>query len=450
MAVPETTIAYLSSFEALEKRANGAHGSWLPDLRREAIGRFSALGFPTTKQEEWKYTNVSPLSRVVFRPAARDAADRLTPDQLARLKATAVREPAGSLLVFVNGRYSRNLSSVGALPEHTTIGSLAEALDKSPDRVQPHLASLADFSNHAFAALNTAFVEDGAFVHVPAGHCLIQPIHVIHASTGDEPTVSYPRTLVIVGESGHVTLVETYVGLSAETTYFTNAVTEIALAANAAVEHYKLQAENAKTFHVAVTQVRQGPMSHYTSHSFSAGGALVRNDLRSLLDGEGADCTLNGLYVVDGKQHVDNHTTIDHAKPSCRSEELYKGVLNGQGSAVFNGRIIVRPDSQKTDANQTNRNLLLSEGARVDTKPQLEILANDVKCTHGAAVGALDEEALFYLRARGMDREAASQLLTYAFAGELLARVRPKLLRAEAERLVLAHLPGSERFAGAI
>jgi Fe-S cluster assembly protein SufD len=349
----------------------------------------------------------------------------------------------------VNGRFAPDLASLGALPPDLIVQSLATAIATNPERVGALLGKHVDIASHPFAALNTAFLEDGAFIDVPAGHCIIQPIHLIHVRTGTEPSMAHPRTVLAVGESGHVTLVETFLGFDgASPKSFTNAVTEISLAANATVEHYKLQAEATNAFHVSLSQVHQGPMSHYTSHSFSVGAALARMDLRSVLDGEGGDCTLNGLYLVDGHQHVDNHTLVDHAKPNCRSEELYKGVLSGNGRAVFNGRVIVRPDAQKTDATQSNRNLLLSDNARVDTKPQLEIFADDVKCAHGAAVGSLDDESLFYLRARGIDREAAGQLLTYAFVGELLSRVRVKSLRSLAESLLLKRIPGGERFAG--
>jgi Fe-S cluster assembly protein SufD len=402
-------------------------------LREAAFARFAKLGLPTTQDEDWKYTSLAPLAQTRFEPApqatVRDI-DRWT------LGDGAIR------LVFVNGRYQPELSS--RAPGGAFVGSLAFALAERPELVERHLARHADHHGHALTALNTAFIEDGAFVHLPAGAVLEAPIHLLYVSTAPEkPTLSQPRNLIVAGPNSQATVVETYVGLGDEV-YFTNAVTEVVLGENAHVDHYKLQDESARSFHIAATQVHHGRDSRFTSHSVALGAALARNELRALLAAEGSECTLNGLYMATGKQHLDNRTLVDHQSPRCTSRELYKGVLDGQSRGVFSGRVLVRQDAQKTDASQTNKNLLLSDDAVVDTKPQLEIFADDVKCAHGAAVGQLDENALFYLRTRGIGQEAARSLLTYAFASEMVNRVGLGPLRARVRDLVIAKLPAFE------
>jgi Fe-S cluster assembly protein SufD len=377
----------------------------------------------------------------------------------------------------VNGLYQPALSTVDTLPRGVKVGSLAAALDTDFERVETHLARCARFEDHAFVALNTALMEDGAFVHIPRGVVVEEPIHLLFIGTaGADPMVSHPRNLIVAEENSQATVIESYVGgqvfgcsgvqvfgsdkdapafdvagpehLNTRTPehpipYFTNAVTEIIAAENAVLDHYKVQRESEAAFHVATLQVQQGRSSNFTSHSISVGGALVRNDIRVVLDGPGGEATLNGLYIVNGRQHVDHHTVIDHAKPHCNSHELYKGILDGHATAVFNGKIYVRPDAQKTDAKQTNQNLLLSRDAVIDTKPQLEIFADDVRCTHGATVGRLDEDALFYLRSRGIGLAEARSLLTYAFASDVLARIKVEPLRTQLEELLFARLSKS-------
>jgi Fe-S cluster assembly protein SufD len=301
---------------------------------------------------------------------------------------------------------------------------------------------LAGFRERPFAALNTAFVRDGAFVRVARGTVVERPLHLVFVSSAAAgPVVSYPRNLVLAGAGSQLAVVESYVGLEREV-YFTDAVTEIALEDGAVVEHVKLQAESDKAFYFATLQARQARASQLVSHSFSLGGALVRNDLDTVFVEEGGECALNGLYLAAGRQHVDNHTAIDHARPHCTSRELYKGVLAGRARAVFNGKIVVRPDAQKTNARQTNRNLVLSDDTSVNSKPQLEIFANDVKCAHGATVGQVDKEALFYLRSRGLAAEVARDLLVYAFASELLDEIRTPAVREHLAARLAARLPG--------
>jgi Fe-S cluster assembly protein SufD len=348
-------------------------------------------------------------------------------------------------MVFLNGRFSRELSSFRKLPNGLQLISLATALQSDPGTLVSYLARYASHDEHAFAALNTAFIEDGAFIFIPKDVVVGLPIHLLFISTsGGKPTVSHPRNLIVAEANSQVSIVESYFGLN-DGTYFTNAVTEIVVNDNAIVDHYKLQRESMHAFHFSTLQVQQSRSSSFSTHSIALGGALVRNDVNTVLNGEGAEATLDGLYVVSGQQHVDNHTRIEHAKPHCSSRELYKGILDQKARAVFNGRIIVRPDAQKTDSKQTNKNLLLSEEALANTNPQLEIYADDVKCTHGATIGQLSTDALFYLRTRGIGLETARNLLTYAFANEITNRIKIEPLRAELEMLLFSRLPTDEK-----
>jgi Fe-S cluster assembly protein SufD len=429
--------AYVAQFARLEKEAAGGRRSWVQRLREEALERFAELGFPTTRDEEWRQTNVEPIARTGFHPAARRL-DGIAPRDLARF---TFGNLSCAQLVFLNGTFAPQLSSLGALPRGVRAGNLESALEADRVLIEPHLARYASHSDHAFRALNTAFLRDGAFLHVPRGTVLEAPIQLLFISAArGEKTHSHPRNLILVDDDSQVTILETYAGLGKDV-YFTNAVTELVVGSGAVVEHYKLQRESDHAYHVATFQAHIARGGNLTDHSFSLGGALARNDVNAVLAGEGAECTLNGLFLATGQQHVDNHTRIDHAKPRGTSREFYKGVLAEKSHAVFNGRIIVRPDAQKTDSKQTNRNLLLSEEALIDTRPQLEIYADDVKCTHGATIGQLDEEALFYLRARGIDAKAAHALLIQAFASDVTHRVRLEPVRAQLDRLVHQWLP---------
>lgn len=428
---------YLSSFEEFEKNGGSAKApSWLASIRKAAISRFDEVGFPTTRHEEWKYTNVAPLAKVRFQPAAQ-VSDRLPAD---RVEQMSFGEPSCARLVFVNGRYSERLSSVRSLPEGVKAGSLSAKLASEANDLEPHLGRYADYHEHAFVALNTAFMEDGAYVDVPKGVAMPEPIYLLFVSTTQkEPEVSYPRNLIVVGEGSQLAVVEGYFALE-KGIYFTNAVTEVVAGSNAVIDHYKLGSESDRAFHVATQQAYLGRSSNLSSHSISMGGALVRNDVNATLEGEGAECTLNGLYVVTGQQHVDNHTRIDHVKPLCSSRELYKGILDGKARGVFNGKIYVHKNAQRTDAQQANKNLLLSKDAWINTKPQLEIYADDVKCTHGSTIGQLDQNAIFYLRSRGIDLEAARSLLTQAFASDMVRRIKIEPMQDRLDRLLAARL----------
>ncbi|HWM89514.1 MAG TPA: Fe-S cluster assembly protein SufD [Thermoanaerobaculia bacterium] len=410
-------------------------------LRRMAIERFAILGFPTLRQEAWRQTNVAPIAqgafvRQSFRPEASEpAVDLSGVDPLA--------VGAAARLVFVNGRLSTRLSSMDELPPGVVVASLAESLEKAADKVEPWLGQYARFEDHPFVALNTAFLRDGALVWVPRGVVVEKPIHLLYVSTPENgnPVVTFPRNLFVAGENSQVTLVETYAG---EGVYFTCPVTELVAGPASVVDHYKLQLESRDAFHIATFQVEAERSCTPSSHSISIGGSLVRNDVIAVLNGEGIDCILNGLYLGEGRQTIANFMRVEHAKPHCASHELYKGVLDGSARAVFNGLIHVHPGAQKTDAKQSNRNLLLSPSAIANSNPQLEIFADDVKCTHGSTVGQLDEDAIFYLRSRGIGAEAARSLLTYAFASDIVERIKVDPVRRDLEEFLFARLPQGE------
>jgi len=411
---------------ALDRRPQGGP-RWLEDLRARGAARFAALGIPTVRDEEWRFTNVTALGSIDFVPAEQisGAAERLHGFAYTDAPVRAV---------IVNGRFDTTLSRTKGLPPGVQVGSLAAALRDQADIVQRYFGQLADFTNRSFAALNTAFVQDGAFVYLPDGAVVDAPIHIVYVAGADGglKVMAHPRTLVVAGANSQARIIESYIGAPDES-YFTNAVSEIFVGDNAGIDHYKIQEESLEAYHIASLHAHTSRNSRFSSHSFTLGGRVVRNDVVAILDGEGGDCTLNGLYLADRERLVDNHTTIDHAKPHCGSHEVYKGILGGTSRAVFNGKIIVRQDAQKTDAKQTNRALLLTDGATINTKPQLEIFADDVKCTHGAAIGQLDEDAIFYLRARGLTYAEARDMLIHGFAAQVLEGVQVEPLREALE-----------------
>jgi Fe-S cluster assembly protein SufD len=426
---------YLSNFERFANDGGAAGPPAIQRLRRAGLKRFTELGFPTARDEDWRFTNVAPLAKVPFKDATANDANRVTPADLER---AAFPTGPGSRLVFVNGHYAPHLSAAGTLPSGVLVGSLAMALEEHPELVESHLGQYARFQNDAFTALNTAFIRDGAFIFLPDGRVLEEPLYLLFVATAaGEGSVAHPRNLVVCGANSQLRFVEAYLGLEDEV-YFTNAVTEVVAGAGAIIDHYKLQRESVEAFHISTLQVHQARASRLSSHYLGLGGALSRNEARVVLDDEGCECTLNGLYVASGRQHMDNRTVIDHAKPHCASHELYKGILDGRAHGVFNGKIFVHQDAQKTDAKQTNQTLLLSEDAVINTKPQLEIYADDVKCTHGATIGQLDSESLFYLRSRGIGIAEARALLTFAFANDIVSRVQIPPLRERLESLLLA------------
>jgi Fe-S cluster assembly protein SufD len=419
--------------------------SWLIALRREGYEQFARTGFPTTHDEDWRFTNVSAIAKSRFeiaRHASKVTADDLEPFDIAGFE---------SCLVFVNGRFSAELSRISSTPNGVKVGSLAEQIAAGNPEVQQHLGKYLNFSRDAFAALNTAFIEDGAFVQLPRNTVVEKPICVLYVSApGAAPLMDHPRNLLIVGENSQATIVEDYVSLDGEGTQvlpaFSNSVTELVAGENAVVSHYMIVRESERTFNVSTLRIQQARSSNVATHSVLLGGQLVRNNVHPVLAGEGAECLINGLYMANGRQHMDNYMLVEHASPHCDSRQFYNGILNGNAHGVFHGRIIVHKDAQKTDAKQTNRNLLLCDDAQIDTKPQLEIYADDVKCTHGATIGQVDESALFYLRSRGLDEVSAKHLLLRAFANECLDRMHPGPARDHVERLTAKWLPETARF----
>jgi len=434
--VKEKTDLYAAQFEQIENGTDGLMGSAsIMAKRKAAFARFGELGFPTTKHEEWRFTNVAPIANTTFEIPSTDPTS-VSAETIAPLLVDA---KAGTL-VFVDGRFAPQLSIPGQLPKGAVVCSLSEALAKGEPMIEEHLARHATFDDQAFTALNTALMEDGGFIYIPKGKVVEGTIQVLYLTTGQRPTVCHPRNLFVVGENAQATIVESYAGLDGGV-YFTNPVTELVAEESSVVDHYKAVLESAEAYHVGTFHLHQYRSSNVTSSTLSMGGKLIRNDINTRLDGEGCQCTLNGAYVIDDSQHVENHLVVDHVGAHCDSREFFKGVLNGHSRGVFSGRINVHEGAQKTDAKQTNQSLILSEHAQVESKPQLEIFADDVKCTHGATVGQIDDDAIFYLRTRGLCAETARSLLVYAFAREIIDLVRVEPLRAQLDNWIIGRLP---------
>jgi Fe-S cluster assembly protein SufD len=428
-----TRDLYRAQFAQLESRRAGTVPPWLQHTRAVAFERFGELAFPTLRDEDWKYTSVAALEKRAF---------RLVPESLNGVSADDVASLAlgdSHLLVFVNGRHAPGLSRLGRLPSGVDVSSLAHAVAERPDRFEALLTRDAEALVNGFTALNAAFWADGANIDLAAGCVVEEPIHLLFITTDANLTV-HPRNIIRVGAGSRAEVIEHYVGVN-DAAYFTNAVTHIQAGASAEIIHTKLQQESMRGYHIADIRAEQERDSRFTSQSFALGGLLSRNDIATRLDAEGCEATLIGLYMANGRQHMDHHTLIDHARPRGTSREFYKGVLDGAARAVFNGKVIVRPGAQQTDAHQANGNLLLSDQAEVDTKPQLEIYADDIKCSHGATVGQLDPEQIYYLRSRGMDDASARALLTFAFAEDVATRVHCAPLRARLEQLLRGRLP---------
>ena len=430
MIAEESKERYVAAFA--QTKTNSAGPAWLRELRQAGIASFAAQGFPTTKNEDWKYTSVEQIaSRDWKRPGAFEG--RV---DVAQILARSFADPKCPRLVFVNGIWAQDLSLVPELPRGMRLASLAELIKQNEPLLSEELGRHVNFRRQAFVALNTAFMGDGAVVVVPAGCRVAEPIHLVYAS-GAGQIVSHPRTLIFLGAGSEAKIVESYVGLDEES-YFCNAVTELVGAADSVAEHYRLQREGPSGFHTGALDADLARSARLTAHAITLAGSLIRNNVHVALNGEGAECALNGLYLAGDRQHVDNYTEIDHLKPHGTSFELYKGILSGAAHGVFNGKIVVHKDAQKTDARQVNKNLLLSENAVVNTKPQLEIHADDVKCSHGSTIGQLDGDALFYLRSRGLDLEEARSLLSFAFAADVVARIKIDSLRARLEEYLAA------------
>jgi Fe-S cluster assembly protein SufD len=419
----------VGSYRAWASNGAARAPDWLKDLREGGIARFHDLGFPNMKQEAWRFTSVAPIAEGSFELAKPPA--RIP--QLEDIRPFLLFE-AGYRLVFVDGFFQPSLST----PFFDDIQSLAHVVTHRPDLVREHLGKYVATQDRPFSALNTAFVSDGAFVHVPAKARIAEPIQLLFLTTGTQ-VVTHPRNLVVIEREASAAVIETYASLE-QNVYWTNAVTEISAADGARVDFYRVQRESPRAYHVATTQTHQGRDSTVNLHTVAFGGALARHDIGAVMGGPGGTLILNGLYLLADAQHADHHTTIDHAADHCESHEYFNGVLDGKSRGVFTGRIIVRPGAQKTDSKQTNNNLLLSTDAHADSQPQLEIYADDVKCTHGSTVGPLDSRALFYLRSRGVGEHEARRLLTYGFAAEILGRIQEAPLRAQLDGIVRSRL----------
>jgi Fe-S cluster assembly protein SufD len=420
-----TQIAFA---EVLEAVADTPAPELLQELRVKGRESFTSLGLPSRRQEEWRFTSLKGIEEGVFQ----------TPAAASRVDITPWRIAEARLLVFVDGVFSPDLSDIGDLPDGLVVSNLVIGATSGSESVAKHLGSLAPLAEHPFAALNSALLADGALIHIPAGMEHETTIQLIFVSGSDDrSTISAPRVLIVAEESSRAAVVEQHLGNGAS---LSCPVSEVVLGEKAVLDHVIVQEEDLSAHHLAVRQVKLAEGSRYSAQAISLGGALARTDIGVVLDGENSEASLDGLYLGDGTQQADTHLTVRHASPNCSSHQLYKGILGGRAKSVFNGRIIVDQDAQKTDATQSNRNLLLTEDAVVNSNPQLEIFADDVRCTHGSTVGQLDEEAVFYLRSRGIGHDEAIQLLTLAFAGEVLGRVPVVELRERLEKVVAARL----------
>jgi Fe-S cluster assembly protein SufD len=433
---------YLADFEAFSENGGSDVPPWLSQLRSQAIEQFSTVGFPSPRDEQWRLTNLTQLKETDF---------CLPNGERPRIEATEVGKHvitagSGQCLVFVNGRYSEELSETGAVPDGVVVSSIRTAVQNGNGSFEQHVGRYAKPQDNPFTALSTAFMRDGAFVHIGRNVVLSEPVQLLFLNTDtSRPMVVHPRSLVLVEDSGAASVIESHVGMT-DGSYWSNVVTEAIVQDNARLQVYRIQREGTGASHTATTQAYQGRDSSFTLTTVELGGILSRHDINAVLDGAGAECSLYGLTQVRGRQHVDHHTTIEHARPHCNSWEYFNGIYDGRSRGVFNGRIIVRQGAQRTDSKQTNNNLLLSGNARADSQPQLEIYADDVKCTHGATLGPIDESALFYLQTRGIEAELARNLLTYGFGVEILDKIEIPELRDRLDDLVHRRLDeGAEK-----
>jgi Fe-S cluster assembly protein SufD len=424
---------YFDAFTELEKIRQAKEPVWLRHLRAEGWDIFNSSGFPTVRDEDWRFTNLAPLARTEFRRAPETA---ISPAEIesSRLEGEVCR------LVFVNGRFASELSDTSNLPAGLEVSNLAQALNQKTESVEQHLGRYANLRRDAFAALNTALWEDGAYIQIRRGTQIEGPVHLLFVTSESAGAVmTHPRSLIVAGEASQAAIVEDYVSLGSGIG-LSNSVTELAAADDAIVSHYLVERENFNSFNISTLRLEQARNANVSSHSILLGGGLVRNNVHPVLNGPGAECLINGLFVGGGRQHLDNYMLVEHARPNGSSRQFYNGILDQQARGVFHGRIVVHKDAQKTDAKQTNRNLLLSDDARMDTKPQLEIHADDVKCTHGATIGRIEDEPLFYLRSRGLDEASARNLLLYAFAAECLDRMKEQPARDFVEQFIRQRL----------
>jgi Fe-S cluster assembly protein SufD len=427
---------YISSFKKFESNLNGKASSEFHKIRKNAIEVFDVLNFPTTKNEEWKYTDVAPILNYKFVVQTENNKIILDEQDFELYKINNLK---AQLVVLINGFFDERYSELNELPDGVIIKSLSSAISKYPELIEEHFGKYVKFEN-GFIALNTALTRDGVVVYIPDNTAMEHPIHIINITGSAEGQIlAQPRNLIVTGKNAEVRIIESFNSFGDDVN-FNNNVTEIFAGENSHIDLYRIQNENLNSFNISRTQIEQKKDSVTTIYTVTTGGALVRNDINTVLDNENCNCNLYGLYLMDGSQHVDNHTLIDHAKPHCLSNELYKGVLNDKAHAVFNGKVFVRKDAQKTNAYQSNKNILLSKDALVDTKPQLEIYADDVKCSHGATVGQLEEEALFYLRSRGISEDNARSILIRAFANDIFDEIKIDALHDYLNEIVFEKL----------
>jgi Fe-S cluster assembly protein SufD len=431
--IAKTENTYQAAFRTV--RESSPTVPWLELVRASAMERFEQLGFPTVHDEEWKYTNLASVSKQGFVPATRLETRSIDATRF------VYPETATAHLVVVNGFLSDELSNKTGLEDIVAVDLLSAVADARYNKIaRSYLARNAGYHDNGLAALNTAFVQSGLFLFIPKDIKVETPIQVTFLTdAGDPNTASFPRLLVVAEENSSATIIENFVS-TREQQYFTNAIAEIVVKDGARLEHYRMQLESNDAFHVSLTSAELGRSSTYDTTSINMGARLARHDISVVMDHEGAECWVDGLYLVGTNQHSDTHSLIDHKQPHCNSHQLYKGILDDNGRAVFNGKVFVREGAQKTDAMQTNKNLLLSPQARVDTKPQLEIYADDVKCAHGAAVGQIDPEELFYLETRGLNPELGRSLLTYGFAEEVIGKIKIDSIRSQLDEVVLSQL----------
>ena len=436
---------YLQAYGQLRAERHEREPLWMQQLREDAWERFSARGFPTTHDEDWRFTNLASVAKIPFRRVLKSNVAHLAKEiEPFRLPGALCQ------LVFVNGHFAPELSEADSVPTSLEWCALKRAVDCgiescAPGGIEQHLGRYADVRRDVFAALNTALWDDGAYLRIRRGAVIDRPVHLLYVSAGEagqiaaQQIMTHPRTVIVAEEHSHASVVEDYISIGDEAA-FSNAVTELVAGEGAVVSHYLVERENLASFNVSTLRIEQARAANVSSHSILLGGGIVRNNVHPVLAGEGTECLINGLFVGAGRQHLDNYMLVEHAQPHGASRQFYNGILAGEARGVFHGRIVVHKDAQKTDAKQTNRNLLLSDSARIDTKPQLEIYADDVKCTHGATIGQIEEEQLFYLRSRGFPEREARNLLLYAFAAECLDRMKEPAVREFAEALIRARL----------
>jgi Fe-S cluster assembly protein SufD len=422
---------FISKFAELEKNLNGEKEHFIHQQRKEAIENFSKLNFPNTKDEEWKYTNISPLLNYKFISAKKDSDDKKID-----ISSFLFSKDEHSVITFINGIYSEKSSKIKDLPDGVVIDNLLAVEKNNPELVKKYFGKFASTNDNIFTALGTAFVSDGVFIHIPDNKVIEDIIHVLYITdTNEEIIVVQPRNLIVAGKNSQATVIEHYLSLT-DSTYFTNSVTEVIAEENSFIDHIKLQEESRNAFHISRMEIDQERNSNFTSHAISFGAQISRNDINARFNDEGGECTLNGLFLTEDKQLFDTHTLIDHAMPHCNSHEHYKGILNDKSRGVFNGKVMVRKDAQKTNAFQQNNNIILTKDALVNTKPQLEIFADDVKCSHGATVGQLDMDAMFYLKSRGIGDDAAKAILIHAFASDVVKSIKVEAIRNYLEEIL--------------